>query len=83
MDNYQKVDKRKIQVYGAKSIKDVEEIDYISCNVYASGPLKYSIKDLFYVRKGKITKIAPYEVDEKTHKINVDLSDIDFDEETI
>lgn len=83
MDNYQKVDKRKIQVYGAKNIKDAEDIDYVSCNVYASGPLKYNIKDLFYVRKGKITKIAPYEIDEKTHKVHVDLSDIDFDDETV
>lgn len=83
MDNYKQVEKSKIQVYGAKRAKDIEEIDYVSCNVYASAPFKCTTKDLFYVRKGKITKIAPYEIDEKTHKVHVDLSDIDFDDETV
>lgn len=65
------------------TVYDTRGLELIACNIVISGAVNYNVKDLFYVRNGKITKIAPYEIDEKTHKVHVDLSDIDFDDETV
>lgn len=52
----------------------------IACDVRVNGTLNYDIKDLFYVHKGEILKITPYEevVDKKTgkKKVRVDFSDL-------
>lgn len=53
----------------------------VACDITVSGVLNYHIKDLFYLRKGKIVKITPYEEveDSKTgkRKVKVDFSDLD------
>lgn len=51
----------------------------IACDIKVNGVLDYNIKDLFYLRDGKILKITPYEeiVDDITgkRKVKVDFSD--------
>ncbi len=69
------------------TVYDTRGLELIACNIVISGAVNYNVKDLFYVRNGKISKIDKYEeiVDKHTGKRNVkvDLSDIDFDDETI
>lgn len=69
-----------------KDEKRLKELTAIVCDIHASGSLNYNIKDLYYVRKGKIVKITPYEeVTDHTgeKKVKVDLSGIDFEDEYI
>lgn len=72
---------------GETTVYDTRGLELIACNIVISGAVNYNVKDLFYVRNGKISKIDKYEeiVDKHTgkRKVKVDLSDIDFDEETI
>jgi len=53
----------------------------IACDIKLGGVLNYDIKNLFYLKKGKIMKIVPYEeiVDKKTgeRKVKVDFSDLE------
>lgn len=53
----------------------------IACDIKVSGVLNYDIKDLFYLQKGKIVKITPYEevIDRVTgkKKVKVDFSDLE------
>lgn len=67
------------------TVYDTQGLDLIACNIVISGAVNYNVKDLFYVRNGKISKIDKYEeiIDKRTGKrrIKVDLSDIDFAEE--
>lgn len=61
--------------------KHIKNYTLVACDITTSGVLNYRIKDLFYLRKGKILKISPYEevVDQKTgkKKVKVDFSDLD------
>lgn len=67
------------------TVYDTRGLDLIACNIVISGAVNYNVKDLFYVRNGKISKIDKYEeiIDKRTgkRKIKVDLSDIDFADE--
>lgn len=67
------------------TVYDTRGLDLIACNVVITGAVNYNVKDLFYVRNGKISKIDKYEetIDKHTgkRKIKVDLSDIDFADE--
>jgi hypothetical protein len=60
--------------------KIVKEIIIVSGGITVKGSLNYNIKDLFYLHKGKIVKITPYEeiIDKKTGKVKVkvDFSDL-------
>lgn len=60
--------------------KKPKECSVVACDIIISGALKYKIKDLYYIKKGQIVKITPYEevIDSKTgaKKIKVDFSDI-------
>ncbi|HAU86065.1 MAG TPA: hypothetical protein DCW90_11385, partial [Lachnospiraceae bacterium] len=66
---------------------DTRDLELIACDIVISGAVNYNVKDLFYVRNGKISKIDKYEetVDKRTgkRKIKVDLSDIEFADEAI
>ena len=58
----------------------------VACDIRISGVLDYRVKDLYYIKKGKIVKIAPYveETDQKTGKkrVRVDFSDLDDEYQT-
>ena len=73
---------RKIPVQSLSNT-DSRGLDLVVCNVRATGMINYDVKDLFYVRDGKITKIDNYvEVKDETtgeRKVKVDYSGIDFD----
>jgi len=60
--------------------KIAKEIVMVSGGITVKGSLNYHIKDLFYLHKGKIVKITPYEevTDKKTGKtkVKVDFSDL-------
>lgn len=64
-----------------KSNKLSKEIATVACDISVMGAMKYNIRDLFYVRKGKIIKITPYEevIDRKSGrmKVKVDFSDLE------
>lgn len=64
---------------------DTRGLNLIACDVVVSGAVNYKVKDLFYVRDGKISKIDKYEetIDRRTgrRKVKVDFSDIDFADE--
>lgn len=52
----------------------------VACDIVISGVLKYQLRELYYIRKGQIVKIAPYEEvkDQRTGevKVKVDFSDL-------
>lgn len=67
------------------SITNLKDLEFVSCDITVSGSFYHHSKDLFYIRKGKISKIDKCEEvrsNDGKKKIKVDLSDIDFDEET-
>lgn len=74
-----------LQSYSTKNSvqekKRAKEIITIACDIKISGVLEYNIKDLFYVKKGKILKITNYEEvidnDTKERKVKVDFSDLE------
>lgn len=53
----------------------------VACDILISGVINYNIKDLFYIKKGKIVKITPYVevIDQNTgkKKVLVDFSDFE------
>lgn len=72
--------------YGTSTVKQEEkrskDIITVACDIAVNGTsMNYHIKDLYYIRKGKIAKITPYEeiIDQKTgkKKVKVDFSDIE------
>lgn len=70
--------------YGTSNTKQIRkyanECTEVSCDFSVSGILNYYIKELYYIRKGKIIRIKPREeiIDQRTGqtKIKVDYSDI-------
>ncbi len=60
--------------------KRSKEVVTIACDIIINGVLNYNIKDVYYVRKGQILKIEPYEeiIDQRTgkKKVKVDFSDL-------
>ena len=48
----------------------------VACEIVTNGTLTYQVQDLYYVHKGQIVKITPYEVDPNTGKVKVDFSDL-------
>ena len=71
--------------YGTSTIKEeqkrAKDIITVACDITVTGSLNYPIvKDLFYIKKGKIVKITPYEeeIDQRTgkKKVKVDFSDL-------
>ncbi len=67
------------------TVYDTRGLELITCDIVISGSVNYNVKDLFYVRNGKISKIDKYEetIDKHTgkRKVVVDFSGIDFDDE--
>ena len=66
------------------TVYDTKGLDLIACNIVISGAVNYNVKDLFYVRNGKISKIDKYEetIDRTgKQKVKVDFSGIDFADE--
>lgn len=72
--------------YGTSTVKEeqkrAKDIITVACDITVSGSLNYPVvKDLFYIKKGKIAKILPYEeeIDQKTgkKKVKVDFSDLE------
>lgn len=65
---------------------NTRDLEFVSCDITVSSKdFSQSFKNLFYVRKDKISKIDKYQVEKDSrgrHKIKIDLSDIDFDDET-
>lgn len=53
----------------------------VACDITVTGAINYHIKDLYYIKKGKIVKITPYQEikDKKTGKtkVLVDFSDLE------
>ncbi len=88
IDNYRIITSNE-QSYGVsynssaikKEEKKAKDIMVIACEIKTNGSLNYQIKDLFYILKGKIVKITPYEevVDSRTgkKKVLVDFSDLE------
>lgn len=70
--------------YGISNTKQIrkyaDECTAVSCDFSVSGALNYYIKELYYIRKGKIIRIKPREevIDQRTGqtKIKVDYSDL-------
>ena len=81
--NIQYSDFRKVRS-DETTISNTRGYEMIACNIVISGAVNYNVKDLFYVRDGKISKIDKYKeiVDRTTgrRKIKVDFSGIDFDD---
>lgn len=52
----------------------------VACEIVTNGTLTYQVQDLYYVHKGQIVKITPYEevIDQRTgkKKVKVDFSDL-------
>lgn len=52
----------------------------VACEININGTLTYHVQDLYYVRRGHIVKITPYEevIDQRTgkKKVKVDFSDL-------
>lgn len=72
--NFEEVDNRDIVTGDKKYERYADELKFVSCDIKTKGTVSCSTKDLFYIRDGKISKIAKYE---KTgNKIKVDLSDL-------
>ncbi len=73
--------------YAKKEEERAKNFTTIACNIKVRGTLNYDIKDLFYLQKGKILKITPYEevVDKVTgkRKVKVDFSDLLEDTSTL
>lgn len=69
------------------TVSDTKGLELIACDITISGAVNFNVKDLFYVRNGKISKIDKYEeiIDKRTGKrrIKVDLSDIEFSDEAM
>lgn len=67
--------------YAKKEGERAKKYTTIACDIKVHGVLNYDIKDLFYLQKGKILKITPYEevVDKVTgkKKVKVDFSDLE------
>ena len=67
--------------YAKKEGERAKKYTTIACDIKVRGVLNYDIKDLFYLQKGKILKITPYEevVDKVTgkKKVKVDFSDLE------
>lgn len=61
----------------------VRKISVVSCNINVKGSINFQVRDLYYIKDGKIAKITPYEeIVDKTgrRKVKVDFKDIiDFD----
>ena len=76
--------------YGSSTIKQEQKRSRnfitVACDIDISGALNYHVKDLYYIRKGHIVKITPYEevTDRSTgkKKVKVDFSDLE-EEQTI
>lgn len=53
----------------------------VACDIIVTGVMNYQIKDLYYIKRGKIVKITPYEeeTDPTTgkKKVKVDFSDLE------
>ena len=70
--------------YGKSSIEQEkqrsEKFATIVCDIAINGVMEYNLKDVYYVRKGRILKILPYEeeTDPSTgkKKVKVDFSDL-------
>lgn len=73
--DFEIVDKNKISISNSKDKKIDKDLTYVSCHIHVSGAFSYNVKDLIYIRNGKISKIAKYVVD-KNNKIHVDFSDL-------
>lgn len=74
--------------YGASSSqrqKFEKEYTVVVDNTIVNGSVNYNIRDSYYIRKGKIPKIEPYEevIDKKTGKkrVKINLSGIDISDE--
>ena len=72
--------------YSTSTVKEeqrrAKDIVTVACDITVSGSLNYPVvKDLFYIKKGKIVKILPREeeVDQRTgkKKVKVDFSDME------
>lgn len=67
--------------YAKKEEERAKKFTTIACDIKVRGVLNYDIKDLFYLQKGKILKITPYEevIDKVTgkKKVKVDFSDLE------
>ena len=71
--------------YGTSSLKQEEkrsrDFVTVACDITMSGALNFDVKNLYYIKKGKIVKITPYEevIDKKTgkKKVKVDFSDLE------
>lgn len=70
--------------YGASTSRTgeqyVKNFTTVACEIITNGALTYHIQDLYYVLKGHIVKITPYEeiIDQRTgeKKVKVDFSDL-------
>jgi len=75
--NFRKVSNDALTVY------DANGLEFIACDINVTGTINRTFKDLFYIRKGKISKIDKYETveDKETgkRKVRVDLSDLAYD----
>lgn len=77
-------DEQAYSSYGKSTIEQEkqrsEEFATIVCDIAIDGVMEYNLKDVYYVRKGQILKILPYEeeTDPKTgkKKVKVDFSDL-------
>lgn len=73
------------QAYSTSFLKQEEkrskDFVTVACDITMSGALNFDVKNLYYIRKGKIVKITPYEevIDKKTgkRKVKVDFSDLE------
>ena len=67
--------------FAKEAEKRSQNIVTVACELTVTGAMNYHIKDLYYIKKGKIVKITPYEevVDQKTgkKKVLVDFSDLE------
>lgn len=83
-------DEQAYSLYGESTIEQErqrsKEVVTIACEIAVNGVLDYNVKDVYYVRRGRILKILPYEeeTDQRTgkKKVKVDFSDL-VDEHSI
>lgn len=75
------------QAYSSYGVSTVQQeaqrsknFTIVACEIVINGALTYHVQDLYYVRKGHIVKITPYEevIDQRTgkKKVKVDFSDL-------
>ena len=87
VDSYENVGVNDLVASSTKNANKLNKYAYVKCHVRISGSRNINATDLLYIEKDKIVKIAKFEtqVDKKTGRkyVQVDLSDIDFDDESI